>query len=307
MPAQAAPLPPAPKHIVIVFEENRDYSTVVNDKRLSTIQTFIERGAVFTDAHAVTHPSLPNYFAIFTGRTNTDGDRCSDTPGAYGDLPVNAGLQALMPTLGSELIAAHRTFVGYAEGLPSVGSVRCFGNGGSMFGVYYKRHVPWAFFTQAGHPSDVAADAHHYLLPDDTDQPFDAFPSPGQYDRLPTVAMVTPNAADDMHGSGLGGSSERLAMDADQWLGTNIEPLVEWAADPKHSTLVIITWDEGGHHAHGDTNHIPTIFLGAMVRPGEDAERITHYGVLATIERFYGLPSMSDADRTAPSILGCWH
>jgi len=28
--------------------------------------------------------------------------------------------------------------------------------------------------------------------------------------------------ADDMNGSGLGGSSERLAMDADQWLGTII-------------------------------------------------------------------------------------
>src|SRR5579864_1114582 len=79
-PPAGAALPPAPKHIVIVFEENRDYSTVVDDKRLATIQTFIERGAVFTDAHAVAHPSLPNYFAIFTGRTNTDGDRCSDTP-----------------------------------------------------------------------------------------------------------------------------------------------------------------------------------------------------------------------------------
>jgi phosphatidylinositol-3-phosphatase len=302
----AAALPPAPKHIVIVFEENRDYETVVDDTKLATLQSLIRRGTLFTDSHAVTHPSLPNYFAIFTGRTNTDGDHCSDARDALGDMTPNAGLPALMPTLASELIAAHRTFVGYAEGLPSAGYVRCYGRGGSVFGAYYKRHAPWAFFTKADYPSQTATDAHGYLLDDGLDQPFSAFPAPGRYDDLPTVAMVTPNVSDDMHGTGLGGSSAQLASDGDQWLGANIVPLVDWASDPKNSTLVIITWDEGGHHAHGDTNHIPTLFLGAMVKQGVDAERITHYSVLATIERFYGLPAMTDNDRSAATIAQCW-
>lgn len=302
----ATALPPAPKHIVIVFEENRDFQTIVGDKRLAELQSLITRGALFTDSHAVTHPSLPNYFAIFTGTTNTDGDHCSDTRDAVGDLPMNAGLTPLMPTLASELIAAHRSFVGYAEGLPSAGYVRCFGRGGSVFGAYYKRHAPWAFFTKANDPSLGASDQRGYLLDDDLDQPFSAFPQPGHYEDLPTVAMVTPNVGDDMHGTGLGGGSERLATDGDQWLGVNIVPLVEWAADPKNSTLVIITWDEGEHHAHGDTNHIPTLFLGAMVKPGEDAEHITHYSVLATIERFYGLPAMTSNDKSAATITDCW-
>lgn len=304
--AGAAPLPPAPKHIVIIFEENRDYDTIVNDKRLASLQSLIERGTLFTDSHAVTHPSLPNYFALFTGRTNTDGDHCSDSRDALGDLTPPAGFTPLMPTLASELIAAHRTFVGYAEGLPNSGYVRCFGRGGSMFGAYYKRHAPWAFFTKADYPSQAASDAHGYLLGDDLNQPFSAFPKPGHYDDLPTVAMVTPNVSDDMHGTGLGGSSAQLATDADQWLGVNVRPLVDWASDPKNSTLVIITWDEGGHHAHDDTNHIPTIFLGAMVKSGQDPEHITHYDVLATIERFYGLPAMSADDKTATTIAGCW-
>ena len=304
-PASAA-LPPAPKHIVIVFEENRDYDTIVGDTRLATLQSLIQRGALFSDSHGVTHPSLPNYFAMFTGRTNSDGDHCSDERDAVGDLTPNAGLEPLMPTLASELVASHRTFVGYAEGLPSAGYVRCFGRGGSLFGAYYKRHAPWAFFTKADYPSRVASDSHGYLLDDDLDQPFSAFPKPGHYDDLPTVAMVTPNVSDDMHGTGLGGSSARLATDGDQWLGVNIEPLVDWASDPKNSTLVIITWDEGGHHAHGDTNHIPTLFLGAMVKQGIDAEHITHYSVLATIERLYGLRAMTDNDKSAAAIAGCW-
>jgi len=305
VPSRAA-LPPAPKHIIVVFEENRDYDTIVNDTRLAVMQSLLQRGTLFTDAHAITHPSLPNYFAIFTGQTNSDGDHCSDKPGAAGDLPVNAGLTSPMPSIASELIAAHHTFVGYSEGLPNAGYARCFGRGGAIYGGYYKRHSPWAFFTKAGHPSQIVGDTHGYLLDDDLNQPFSAFPSPDRYDELPTLAMVTPNVSDDMHGTGLGGSPERLAIDADQWLGVNILPLVDWASDPKNSTLVIITWDEGGRHAHGDTNHIPTLFLGAMVKQGVDVEHITHYDVLALIERFYGLAPMTANDKAAATIANCW-
>lgn len=305
-PVAAANLPQAPKHIVIVFEENRDYDTIVNDKRLAVMQSLIGRGTLFTDSHAITHPSLPNYFAIFAGQTNTDGDHCADKPDAAGDLPVNAGLTSPMPSIASELIAAHHTFIGYSEGLPNAGYVRCFGRGGSMFGAYYKRHSPWAFFTKAGHPSEIVADTHGYLLDDDLNEPFSAFPKPDHYDDLPTLALITPNVSNDMHGTGLGGTPERLATDADQWLGVNILPLVDWAADPKNSTLVIITWDEGAHHRYGDTNHIPTLFLGAMVKQGTDPEHITHYSVLATIERFYGLAPMTSNDKAATTIASCW-
>lgn len=299
--------PPAPKHIIVIFEENKDLDDIVTDNHLGWLHAIIARGALFTDSHGVTHPSLPNYFAIFNGKTNADGDACSDTStDAAGDLPVNAGLEAAMPTLASELIASHKTFVGYAEGLPSAGYVGCFGRGGSFFSSYYKRHVPWAFFTKAGHPGAVATDTHHFLLDDALNQPFSAFPTPEHYDDLPTVAMVTSDARDDMHATPVGNNGDALLSTGDAWLGRNIMPLVTWAEDPKNATLVIITWDEGRHHTHGDTNHIPTIFAGAMVKPGTDGEYITHYSVLATIERFFGLSAMTSNDREAKPITGCW-
>ena len=302
------PLPPAPKHIVIVIEENRDLADIVDDKRLSTIHAMIAAGALFTDSHGVTHPSLPNYFALFTGKTNGDGDHCSDKPiDAFGDLPANTGLSATMPTLASELIAAHRTFVGYAESLPAPGYIGCYGRGGPLFSVYYKRHVPWAFFTKAGHPGSVPLDLRHYVLDDGLNQPFTAFPAPGHYDDLPTVSIVTPNVKDDMHGTPIGDTPEELDEDADDWLHRNIMPLVQWANDPKNGTLVILTWDESDvRTGHADTNHIPTVFDGAMVRPGDDSEPITHYDVLATIERFYGLGPMTQNDKNAKTIAGCW-
>jgi len=39
---------------------------------------------------------------------------------------------------------------------------------------------------------------------------------------------------------------------------------------------------------HG--NHIATIFVGPMVKPGKYSENINHYNVLRTLEALYGLP-----------------
>lgn len=300
-------LPPAPKHIVIIVEENRTLAEIVGDKRLSTIHALAAAGTLFTNSHGVAHPSLPNYFALFAGKTNSDGDDCSDKPiDALGDLPVNAGMTARMPTLASELIAAHKTFTGFAESLPAQGYVGCFGRGGPFFGLYYKRHTPWAFFTKAGHPGEVKKDTSHYLLDDVLSQPFSAFPKPGRYDDLPTVAFVVPNVKNDMHGSALGDTEEGLEEDADLWLAHNMKPLVSWASDPKNATLIILTWDESDRHGgEPDTNQIPTIFAGSMVKQGDDAETITHYNVLATIEHFYGLAPLTKNDNVNP-VSQCW-
>ena len=304
-PSYPPSFPPPPKHVVIVLEENRSLAQIVGNRRLPIINSLISRGTLFTDSHGVTHPSLPNYFALFTGKTNTDGDHCSDKPtDILGDLPVNAGMDARMPTLGGELLKAHLTFVGYADSLPSPGYVGCYGRGGSFWSFYLKRHAPWTFFTRGGHPGEVLKDLKGQLLPDSVNQPFSAFPQPGQYDDLPTLAMVTPNARHDMHGTPIGPSEEGLESAADDWLGTNIVPLVRWAEDPKNATLVIITWDESDKDS--STNSIPTIFLGSMVRQGSDGEHITHYNVLATIERFYGLAPLTDNDKDAKPITECW-
>ena len=63
-----------------------------------------------TSSFAVSHPSEPNYMALFAGSTfGLTSDTC----------PVSEGTTA---NLGSELLAAGYTFKGYSEGLPKTGS-----------------------------------------------------------------------------------------------------------------------------------------------------------------------------------------
>jgi acid phosphatase len=191
------------------------------------------------------------------------------TPDTNGDHCPPAGIDTNAPNLATQLRAAHRSFAGYSEDLPQAGSRVCWA------GQYARKHVPWADFDN--------------VLPSEN-LPLSALPS--SYDRLPTVSFIIPNLLDDMHSASIGRG--------DAWLRTHVGPIVDWART--HDTLVIVTWDESD-----DTvgNHIPTIFLGPMVRPGRYSDPITHYRVLRTIEDLYGLPHAGHA-ADVPPIAGIW-
>jgi hypothetical protein len=179
------------------------------------------------------------------------------------------GIDTNAPNLATELRDAHRTFAGYSEDLPQAGSRTCWA------GLYGRKHVPWAVFDN--------------VLPSEN-LPLSSLPS--NYGKLPAVSFIIPNMIDDMHSA----SIER----GDAWLRTHVGPIVDWAMT--HNTLVIITWDESDDAID---NHIPTIFVGPMVRHGRYDEPVTHYRVLRTIEDFYGLPHAGNS-AGVPPISDVW-
>jgi acid phosphatase len=172
-------------------------------------------------------------------------------------------------SLESELIAAGKTLVSYSEGLPAVGSTVC------TSGLYVRKHAPWTDFSK-DHSSDH--------------QPFTSFPT--NFAKLPTVAWVIPNLDDDMH--------DGTIQQADSWLQTNLMAYATWA---KHNnSLLIVQWDEDQGTS---TNHIATIFVGPMVKPGKYSETINHYNILRTIEDMYGLAHLGGS-AGAKAITDVW-
>jgi len=161
----AAAAIPQPSHVVIVVEENKSEGRIIGNKSAPFITALAAGGANMTESFAETHPSEPNYLALFAGNTfGVTKDLC----------PVNGGAA---PNLASELLAAGYTFVGFSEGLPAAGSPAC------SAGKYARKHVPWANFTN---------------VPAANSLPFSAFPA-GNYANLPTVSFVIPNNDDNMH------------------------------------------------------------------------------------------------------------
>jgi hypothetical protein len=79
---------PQPDHVVVVVFENHSFDEIVDPNRASFIYRLATGGALFVNAFAVTHPSQPNYFALFSG--STQGVRL---------LPMHCPLSALfMPS-----------------------------------------------------------------------------------------------------------------------------------------------------------------------------------------------------------------
>src|SRR6185503_10520163 len=66
--------------------------------------------------------------------------------------------------------------------------------------------------------------------------------------------------------------------------------------------LLIVTWDEDDSTA---SNHIATIFVGPMVKPGQYTRRIDHFNVLRTLEDLFGLPALG-ASASATPITEIW-
>lgn len=243
---------PRPVHTVVVVMENHSYAEIIGNPAAPFINQLARGGALFTRSHAVTHPSEPNYLALFSGSTQAvPDDSCPHT--------------FTTPNLAAGLIAAGMSFAGYAEDLPAVGSPVC------SQGEYARKHVPWADFSN---------------VPGSVSKPFTSWPA-GDFARLPTVSFVIPNLCHDMHDCG-------VAV-ADAWLRTNISGYADWAM--RHGSLLILTWDEDDE---GAGNQIATILVGQRVKPGQYAEPITHYSVLATIEAAYALPRDGQAASARP-------
>src|SRR2546422_930621 len=62
-------------HVVIVLEENTNYSSVVGSSNMPYLNSLINQYGLATNYYADTHPSIGNYFALTTGQiiTNNDG------------------------------------------------------------------------------------------------------------------------------------------------------------------------------------------------------------------------------------------
>ena len=153
---------PRPDHIVIVIEENKSFSQVIGNHKAPYINELAKRGALFTQSHGVTHPSQPNYIALFSGSTH--------------GITSNVSPQTLSgDNLASLLQAKGLSFTSYSESLPQAGF------DGDYYGYYRRKHNPIANW------KELAA----------FNQQFKAFPT--DFTQLPTVAFVVPDQSNDMH------------------------------------------------------------------------------------------------------------
>ncbi len=267
-------------HVIIVMEENHGYDQVIGSGNAPYINQLAKNGVLFTNSHAIGHPSQPNYLALFSGNTQgTTGDEC-----LQGKTPFHT------PNLGEALIDKKFTFKGYAQDMPKVGYLDCTYQSSSytIGHLYARKHCPWVNWLGTGVNT----------IPVTCSVPMTDFPK--DFTKLPTLAFVVPDMDHDMHNIGFSGDDNAIHR-GDTWLKTNIAEYAEWAK--KHNSLLIVTWDEDDSTTK-NKNKIATIFYGAKLLGGKYDMAINHYNLLHTLESMYGLP-FTDTNN-APPIAGVW-
>jgi acid phosphatase len=171
-------------------------------------------------------------------------------------------------TLASQLADSGYSFVGYSEDLPAPGFTGCT----SPDGLYARKHNPWVDFTST---------------PPGANQPLSAIP--GDLAALPKVAIVIPDLCHDMH--------DCPVSVGDSWARDHLSGYVNWAHT--HNSLLVVTFDEDDGTV---ANHIPTVLVGPMVRPGVAPARVDHYTLLRTLEDAFGLSPLGAAAST-PALI----
>ncbi len=216
----ADPLP-HPDHIVIVIEENKAIQQIIGNPNAPYINSLAQRGMLFTESYGVTHPSQPNYLALFSGSThNITNDACL--------------LELSGDNLASNLLSRNLSFVSYAETMPEGSYLGC------MFGSYMRKHNPLS----------------NWLALAKLNQPFSAFPQ--DFDKLPTVSLIVPNLQNDMHDGTIAQGDAWLAHNVEQYaqwaLANNSLLVVTWDEDNGTAANHITTIFVGGMIKQGKSS-----------------------------------------------------
>src|SRR5471030_2066406 len=61
------PAIPRYDHIIIVMEENHGFNELIGSTNAPYINELAQQGALFTQSHGISHPSQPNYLALYAG------------------------------------------------------------------------------------------------------------------------------------------------------------------------------------------------------------------------------------------------
>jgi hypothetical protein len=198
--ALADAVPPM-EHIIVVIMENHSYDQT---RVLPYTATLIGQYSSFSDSYGLTHPSQPNYIALFCGSTlGVNSDGCPPAFSPYG-----------YENLGHACEQAGLTWKAYSENLPSPGSTIC----STADFLYTRKHDPWVSFANLNHANEV---------------PYTQLATDIAANALPNLAFVVPNNCHNTH--------DCTVDVGDTWLANNLPAMID-AVGPYG--LVILTWDE---------------------------------------------------------------
>ena len=227
-------------HVFLLVEENHSYSTVIGNPSMPFLNSLASQYGLAMNYYANSHPSIGNYFMLTTGQVVTTDDAFTET--------------VSVDNLVRELITAGKTWKSYAESLPSVAYT-----GGDAY-PYLEHHNPFSYFSDVRNSSVQRQNLVQ----------FSQFAIDLANNQLPDFSFIVPNAEHDAHdcpdGTSTCADSLRLST-ADNWLKTNLGPLLASSEFQKDGLLVIVFDEAATSDTTNGGGHVAMLVVGPAIKP----------------------------------------
>jgi len=239
--------------------ENEEATSIIGNASAPYINGLARTYGLATNYTAVSHPSEPNYLALWSGSTQGVTDD--------GVHNLSSGT-----TLADQIETAGRSWHVAAQNVPLGCSTAATASGGEDgSGNYARKHEPAISWTSvSGNPVRCAniTDFSH----------FD--PNVGNY------WFIAPNLCNDMHDCSI--------ATGDAYLATFIPKILSSAAFADGGVL-FLTWDEGSSGTGGG-GKVVTIVVSPLGKPAfSSATAHTHYSLVRTVEDSWAMPCLANA------------
>src|SRR6266516_1171649 len=251
-------------HVLIVLEENNDYSSVTSSS-MPYLTGLAAQYGLATQYYANTHPSIGNYFELATGQVLTNDDGSSTIEN--------------VPNIVRRLVAAGKTWKSYAESIPNA----CYLGGDT--GNYARKHNVFALL------SDVANDPTGQAC---NNVPFTQFATDLANGTLPAFSNIVPNLCNDAHDCSL--------STADSWLRTNIAPLLASPVFQQDGLLIVVFDESGGDNTLGGGKVYWAAISPKAKRGYQSTTTYQHPSTLRLILKGLGINTFPGAAATAPDM-----
>jgi hypothetical protein len=286
--------------------ENQEASSIYDSPQAPYFNRLRQYGVTLKAMYGVGHASLPNYIAMISGHTpvpNTQND-CYQYNCVYHSVP-DADLYTGNAdyNLADQLEGTGLTWKGYMDSMPLPCTHPPLEGGGDIYQApYADRHNPFIYFSNI---KDNSGRCNSHVVP------YGQLAQDLSTNTVPSYAFITPDTCHDGHDSPCyppyPPQPSGIPM-ADQWLSQNLPAIFKSQAF-RDQGVVFITWDEGSTSAgccgNATGGNIATLVLSEFAMPGATSTvAYSHYSVLLTVERSFGLGCLRHACDSGTQPLG---
>lgn len=292
----------APTHIFFIMMENHGTSQVIGNKADAPyITSLAQRYNVATNFHGVTHPSLPNYLAAFSGDFQGIWDDCKAganvtcapeefVPGS-GDATAGASLTPAQVASASatphmfsgknivdQLEAKNLSWKAYMQSMPGVGFQGEYAPvvNGTTVKLYAQKHNPFMYFSDINSPNNPRLNK---VVPFERN-----FATDLASGNVPNFTWISPDQCHDMHGvspssaaliglpscgypaSGLDHGAIKLG---DDFLRRTVSEIMNSRTWKTTNSSIVLDWDENDYAGFSGGPGSPAGANGAVLGGGD--------------------------------------